>query len=70
VESVKAASDVFAPVTGEVTDVNDDLAREPALVNQDAEGRAWFFKLRIADEAELGHLMERAAYQAYVEEGS
>jgi len=70
VESVKAASDVFAPVSGEVTDVNDDLAREPALVNQDAEGRAWFFKLRIADEAELGHLMERPAYEAYVEESS
>jgi len=68
VESVKAASDVFAPISGEVTEVNGDLAANPALVNEDAEGRAWFFKLKIADEAELAKLMDRAAYEAFVRE--
>jgi glycine cleavage system H protein len=68
VESVKAASDVFAPVSGEVIEANADLAGQPALVNEDAEGKAWFFKLRIADPAELDKLMDRAAYEAFVEE--
>lgn len=68
VESVKAASDVFAPVSGEVVEANADLAASPALVNEDAEGKAWFFKLRLADKAELGGLMDRAAYEAYVKE--
>ncbi len=68
VESVKAASDVFAPVSGEVVEANADLAGQPALVNEDAEGKAWFFKLRIADPAELDKLMDRAAYEAFVEE--
>lgn len=68
VESVKAASDVFAPVSGEVVEANADLAATPALVNEDAEGKAWFFKLRLADKAELGGLMDRAAYEAYVKE--
>ena len=68
VESVKAASDVFAPVSGEVIEANAGLAGEPALVNEDAEGRAWFFKLRIADPAELDKLMDRAAYEAFVKE--
>src|SRR4029079_18508030 len=49
VESVKAASDVYAPVSGEVVEVNDAVTAEPALVNSDAAGKAWFFKLRIAD---------------------
>jgi glycine cleavage system H protein len=70
VESVKAASDVFAPIAGEVVEVNGDLAGQPALVNEDAEGRAWFFKLRIANPAELDALMDRAAYEAYVKESS
>ena len=73
VESVKAASDVFAPVAGEVTEVNADLTGadgKPALVNEDAEGKAWFFKLRIADAAELDTLMDRAAYEAFVKEAS
>jgi glycine cleavage system H protein len=70
VESVKAASDVFAPVAGEVTEVNAALADQPALVNEDAEGRAWFFKLRIADAAELDGLMDRDAYEAFVKETS
>jgi glycine cleavage system H protein len=68
VESVKAASDVFSPVSGEVVEANADLAGQPALVNEDAEGKAWFFKLKIADPAELDKLMDRAAYEAFVEE--
>ena len=68
VESVKAASDVFSPVSGEVVEANSDLAGQPALVNEDAEGKAWFFKLRIANPAELDKLMDRAAYEAFVKE--
>jgi glycine cleavage system H protein len=70
VESVKAASDVFSPVSGEVVEANADLAGQPALVNEDAEGKAWFFKLRIADPAELDKLMDRAAYEAFVKEST
>jgi glycine cleavage system H protein len=62
VESVKAASDVYAPISGEVLAVNDALAAEPALVNSDASGKAWFFKIRILDKSELGGLMDEAAY--------
>ena len=68
VESVKAASDVFSPVSGEVVEANADLAGQPALVNEDAEGKAWFFKLKIANPAELDKLMDRAAYEAFIEE--
>jgi glycine cleavage system H protein len=70
VESVKAASDVFSPIAGEVMDVNGDLVGQPALVNEDAEGRAWFFKLKVADGLTLDALMDRAAYEAFVKEGS
>src|ERR1700749_1865958 len=62
VESVKAASDVYAPLTGEVVEINDAVVAEPALINSDAAGKAWFFKLRIADRSELGGLMDEAAY--------
>lgn len=65
VESVKAASDVYAPLSGEVIESNDALAAEPAQINADAAG-AWFFKLRIADQSELSGLMDEAAYQALV----
>jgi glycine cleavage system H protein len=65
VESVKAASDVYAPITGEVVAVNDSVIAEPALVNSDAAGNAWFFKLRVADAAELDGLMDEAAYAAH-----
>ena len=65
VESVKAASDVYAPVTGEVLESNAELAAEPALVNSDAQGKAWFFKIKIADKSELGGLMDEAAYKAH-----
>ena len=57
-----------APVSGEVVEANADLAGQPALVNEDAEGKAWFFKLKIADPAELDTLMDRAAYEAFVKE--
>ena len=65
VESVKAASDVYAPISGEVVEVNEALTAEPALVNSDAGGKAWFFKLKIADKSELGGLMDEAAYKAH-----
>jgi len=65
VESVKAASDVYAPISGEVLEVNGALADEPALVNSDAAGRAWLFKIRISDKSELGGLMDEAAYTAH-----
>ena len=65
VESVKAASDVYAPISGEVLEVNEAITSEPALVNTDAGGAAWFFKLRIADQSELGGLMDEAAYKAH-----
>jgi glycine cleavage system H protein len=65
VESVKAASDVYAPITGEVVEINDALAAEPALVNSDADSKAWFFKLKIADKSELEGLMDADAYKAH-----
>jgi glycine cleavage system H protein len=70
VESVKAASEVFAPVAGEVTEVNGALADQPALVNEDAEGKGWFFKIKISSAADLDGLMDRAAYEAFVKESS
>ena len=70
VESVKAASDVFSPIAGEVTEVNGELIGQPALVNEDAEGKAWFFKLKVANAANLDALMDRAAYAAFVKESS
>jgi glycine cleavage system H protein len=67
VESVKAASDVYAPVSGTVIEGNAALADDPALVNSDPEGAGWFFRLTLADPAELDGLMDAAAYQALVE---
>jgi glycine cleavage system H protein len=66
VESVKAASDVFAPVTGEVVAVNADLAGDPALVNSQAEGKAWFMKIKLVNKAELDGLMDKAGYDKFV----
>jgi len=66
VESVKAASDVYAPITGEIVDVNKALAENPAMVNEDAEGKAWFMKIKIADKSELDGLMDKAAYDKLV----
>ena len=66
VESVKAASDVYAPLSGEVVKVNEALVDEPGLVNSAAEAAGWFFQLRISDPRELGELMDAAAYQGFV----
>ena len=73
VDSVKTAADVFAPVSGEITEINalfhgDD--GQWALVNEDAEGRAWFFKLKLRDATELDKLMDRAAYEAFAKQAS
>lgn len=67
VESVKAASDVYAPVSGTVTEGNEALADDPSLVNSDPEGAGWFFKLDLDDLSELDGLMDAAAYQAFVD---
>ncbi len=66
VESVKAASDVYAPVSGEVVDVNEALAEAPEGVNEAAETTGWFTKLKLTDPAELDALMDRAAYDTYL----
>jgi len=66
VESVKAASDVYAPVSGEVTEGNQALADDPALINSDPEGQGWFFKLKLDNPGELEGLMDEAAYQEWV----
>ena len=65
VESVKAASDVYAPITGEVTEANQALDEDPALVNSSPEADGWFFKLTIADKGELDGLMDDAAYKSF-----
>jgi glycine cleavage system H protein len=67
VESVKAASEVYAPIDGEVVEANDALADEPAKVNEDPEGAAWFLKLKVGNAGQLSGLMDEAAYKAYVE---
>ena len=66
VESVKAASEVYAPVSGEVTAVNKELVGDPALVNRGAEGDGWFMKVKLKDKSELDDLMDKAAYDKFV----
>ena len=66
VESVKAASEVYSPVAGEVVEVNGALEENPALVNEEALGKGWFFKLKIADQGELSGLLDEAAYQELI----
>ena len=66
VESVKAASDVYAPVTGEVAAVNEKLASEPGLVNSDPMGDGWLFKVQLANRSELDSLMDEAAYKELI----
>ncbi len=68
VESVKAASDVYAPLSGAVTAVNAALANDPGLINRAAMGDGWFFKLKPADRAELDDLMDETAYTAFIKE--
>ena len=67
VESVKAASEVYAPISGEVVEVNGALEGAPATVNEDPLGRGWFMKLRISDPAEFARLMSEAEYKAFVD---
>lgn len=67
IESVKAASEVYAPVSGEVVDVNAELEGAPASVNEDPLGKGWFLKLRIENAAELDDLMDQRAYEAFLE---
>jgi glycine cleavage system H protein len=66
VESVKAASDVYAPISGEITDVNQSIVDEPSLVNSDPMGKGWFFKMKIADPSQIETLIDEAAYRALV----
>jgi glycine cleavage system H protein len=66
VESVKAASEVYAPVSGEVVEVNSELEATPGTVNEDAAGKGWFVKLKLSDAGELDGLMSEAEYQDYV----
>jgi glycine cleavage system H protein len=66
VESVKAASDVYSPVSGTVSEANAALEEDPSLVNSDPEGAGWFFRLTIADESELEGLMDEARYKEFV----
>lgn len=68
VESVKAASDVYAPVSGEVVEVNGDLSGDPSLVNRAAESEGWFMKIKLSNDAELGELLDKAAYDKFVAE--
>jgi glycine cleavage system H protein len=68
VESVKAASDVYAPITGEVTETNAALEEDPALVNSAPEDAGWFFKMTIADPGELEKLMDEDGYKAFLED--
>ena len=67
VESVKAASDVYSPVAGEVVEGNAAVADDPALINRDPEGEGWFFKLKLADPGEVDGLMDEAAYREWVQ---
>ena len=67
VESVKAASDVYAPIAGEVTEGNGDLADAPETVNEDPEGKGWFCKIKLSDKGELEGLMDAAAYKMFCE---
>lgn len=66
VESVKAVSEIYAPASGEVTEINTPLASSPELLNKDPHGQAWLIKLKLANPAELAGLMDAAAYQAYI----
>jgi len=67
VESVKAASDVYSPIGGEVIEGNSAIADDPSLINRDPEGEGWFFKLKLGDTSELQGLMDEAAYREWVE---
>lgn len=70
IESVKAVSELFAPVTGEVVEVNSDLSDKPELVNSAPYGDGWMLKVRVSDESDMDDLMDEAAYKEYVEQES
>lgn len=68
VESVKAASDIYAPVTGTIIEANQELTERPELVNEDPENDGWFFRMRLEDPSELDDLFDEAAYQHFIQE--
>ena len=68
VESVKAASDIYAPVTGTIIESNNELSERPELVNEDPENDGWFFKMQLSDPSELDDLLDEADYQAFIQE--
>ena len=70
VESTKAASDVYTPVTGEITETNQSIVDDPAAVNKDPEGGSWFFKVKIKNKSELDELMNKADYEKFAKENS
>ncbi|WP_425091309.1 glycine cleavage system protein GcvH [Tropicimonas sp. S265A] len=67
VESVKAASDIYAPVTGEITEANESLVDNPALLNEDPEGTSWLYKIKLGESSELEELLDEDAYKALIE---
>jgi glycine cleavage system H protein len=69
VESVKAAADLYMPGAGEITEVNEQLRADPSLANSDPQGNGWFFRMRVADPAELGELLDSTAYDALTKAG-
>ena len=70
VESTKAASDVYTPVSGEITDTNQSIVDDPSKINQDPEGTAWFFKLKLKDKSEMDSLMNKEEYDKFAKETS
>ena len=68
VESTKAASDVYTPITGEITEINQSIVDDPASVNKDPEGASWFFKIKIQNKSELDGLMNKADYEKFAKE--
>ena len=70
VESTKAASDVYTPVTGEITETNQSIVDDPSAVNKDPEGTSWFFKVKIKNKSELDELMNKADYEKFAKENS
>ncbi len=66
VESVKAASDIFAPISGEIVEANEELEADPALVNTDPHGKGWIFKMKVSDLAQVEALMDAAAYNTHI----
>ena len=70
VESTKAASDVYTPVSGEVIDINQTIVDDPSKINEDPEGTAWFFKLKLKDKSEMDSLMNKEEYDKFAKESS